>query len=165
MLSRRSRQRRTAGSVLASRHRHDRRWKPGRSQTCAPAPCPIPCRAATLQIADQFRGRLIAQLAVFLQRLADDVFQPGWKIGIQAQRRNGRRFSMPSKTVAAVSPANGNVPVAISYSTVPKENRSVRESRSLPFACSGDIYATVPTAVPGLVRNSGCRRWSLRSPR
>jgi hypothetical protein len=35
-----------------------------------------------------------------------------------------------------------------------KENRSVRRSRSLPFACSGDIYATVPIADPGLVRFS-----------
>ena len=49
-------------------------------------------------------------------------------------------------------PRNGNVPVAISYSTAPKENRSVRASSSLPRACSGDIYATVPSVAPGLVR-------------
>src|SRR5712692_7777916 len=35
---------------------------------------------------------------------------------------------------------------------MPKENRSVRPSSSLPRTCSGDIYATVPSAVPGLVR-------------
>ena len=28
----------------------------------------------------------------------------------------------------------------------------MRASSSLPLTCSGDIYATVPTALPGLVR-------------
>ena len=55
---------------------------------------------------------------------------------------------------AEVSPRKGSEPVAISYSTAPKENRSVRASSSFPRACSGDMYATVPTAVPGLVRCS-----------
>src|ERR1700733_7542958 len=38
----------------------------------------------------------------------------------------GARFRMASKTRADVSPWNGNTPVAISYSTAPKGNRSVR---------------------------------------
>ena len=59
---------------------------------------------------------------------------------------------MASKIIAEVSPRNGSVPVAISYKTAPKENRSVRASSSLPLACSGDMYATVPMAVPGLVK-------------
>ena len=33
-------------------------------------------------------------------------------------------------------------------------DRSVLESSSFPSACSGDIQATVPTAVPGLVSES-----------
>jgi len=33
--------------------------------------------------------------------------------------------------------------------TAPKENRSVRVSKSLPRACSGDMYATVPTVDQG----------------
>src|SRR5215472_16893650 len=49
-------------------------------------------------------------------------------------------------------PWKGNAPVAISYSTAPNENRSVRASSSSARACSGDIYATVPNAEPGLVR-------------
>src|SRR5262249_9097163 len=48
----------------------------------------------------------------------------------------------------------------ISYSTAPKENRSVRASSSFPRTCSGDMYATVPSVLPGLVRcsvvNSAC---------
>ena len=59
---------------------------------------------------------------------------------------------MALKISADVSPRNGNVPVDISYSTVPNENKSVRASNSLPRVCSGDMYATVPSAVPGFVR-------------
>src|SRR5208282_231720 len=65
----------------------------------------------------------------------------------------GVRFRIASVITAEVSPRNGTTPVAISYSTTPNENRSVRPSSSLPRNCSGDMYATVPTAVPGLVRS------------
>ena len=66
----------------------------------------------------------------------------------------GTLLRMALKIAAAVSPANGRAPVAISYRTTPNENKSVRESNSLPSACSGDMYATVPTAAPGLVKCS-----------
>ena len=55
-----------------------------------------------------------------------------------------------SKIVAVLSPWNGSCPVAISYKTAPKENKSVRASSSLARACSGDMYATVPKVLPGL---------------
>ena len=58
---------------------------------------------------------------------------------------------MASKIAADVAPENGRTPVAISYSTTPKLNTSVRASSSLPSVCSGDMYATVPSAAPGLV--------------
>jgi hypothetical protein len=64
----------------------------------------------------------------------------------------GSESRIALKMSAEVSPWNGNDPVAISYSTAPNENKSVRESSSFPFACSGDIYATVPSVLPGLVR-------------
>jgi len=35
----------------------------------------------------------------------------------------------------------------------------VRASSSSPRACSGDIYAIVPTAVPGLVTSSSDSTW------
>ncbi len=59
---------------------------------------------------------------------------------------------MALKMTPELSPRNGNPPVAISYSTAPKENKSERASSSLARTCSGDIYATVPIMVPGLVR-------------
>src|SRR5437879_5759926 len=43
----------------------------------------------------------------------------------------GARLRMDSKIKPDVLPWNGNCPVAISYSTAPKENRSVRASNSL----------------------------------
>ena len=58
---------------------------------------------------------------------------------------------------AELSPRNGNWAVAISYRTAPNENRSVRVSNSFARACSGDIYATVPTVEPGLVKCASVR--------
>ena len=46
---------------------------------------------------------------------------------------------MALKMTPELSPRKGNVPVAISYSTAPKENKSVRASNSLARTCSGDI--------------------------
>ncbi len=53
------------------------------------------------------------------------------------------------------SPPNARLPVAISESTVPRENRSVRASTGCPCACSGDMYEAVPTVLPVLVRSGG----------
>ena len=70
---------------------------------------------------------------------------------------------MPSKIKATVEPEKGTEPVAISYSTTPSENRSDRRSSSSPRACSGDIYATVPMELPGLVsRASSATRVCVR---
>ena len=51
----------------------------------------------------------------------------------------GALFKIASKITAEVAPPNAGPPVAISYSTAPKLNRSVRASSSFPRACSGDI--------------------------
>ena len=72
--------------------------------------------------------------------------------GLMRTGATGARFRMASNTAAEVEPEKAWRPVAISYSTTPSEKISVRESRSLPRVCSGDMYATVPTAMPGLVR-------------
>ena len=71
----------------------------------------------------------------------------------------GARFRIESNIASFVAPGNGSTPVHISYSTTPKENRSVRASNSLPRTCSGDMYATVPTAVPGVVRLDSAPAW------
>jgi IS5 family transposase len=74
----------------------------------------------------------------------------GKTTGISGLRRSGEAgvlFSIESNSAAVVSPRKGSTPVAISYSTTPNEKRSVRPSSSLPSACSGDIYAMVPSAL------------------
>jgi hypothetical protein len=59
---------------------------------------------------------------------------------------------MELKIKPEVSPRNGKVIVHISYRTA--TNRSVRASSSLLRTCSGDISATVPSALPGFVRGA-----------
>ena len=53
-----------------------------------------------------------------------------------------------------VSPANGCLPVSISYSTTPKAQMSARLSTTAPRACSGAMYAAVPRITPACVADS-----------
>src|SRR5579862_5471219 len=78
----------------------------------------------------------------------------GGRSGFMRIAGTGSRSRISRKITAELSPRKGNAPVAISYSTAPKENKSLRASTSLARACSGDIYATVPSVEPGLVRCS-----------
>ena len=57
-------------------------------------------------------------------------------------------------TAAELLPEKGWCPVAISYNTAPKLKMSVRVSSAFPSACSGDMYATVPSVAPVCVRDS-----------
>ena len=75
----------------------------------------------------------------------------GATLGFKEDGAAGVRFKIASKMTAEVFPLNAACPAAISYSTAPRLNRSVRASSSSPRACSGDIYAMVPIAEPGLV--------------
>ena len=59
--------------------------------------------------------------------------------GFSRRGEVGVLLRIASKIAAEVSPRKGSVPVAISYSTTPSENRSVRRSSVLPSACSGDM--------------------------
>src|SRR5260370_2757550 len=72
--------------------------------------------------------------------------------GVSFEGGVGVSRRMPSKMTAAVSPGNGALPVTIWYKTAPKENKSERESLSLPRTSSGDMYTTVQRAVPELAR-------------
>ncbi len=76
----------------------------------------------------------------------------------------GWRVSSASNAAIDVAPVNGSVPVAISYSTMPNEKTSARASSSSPRACSGDMYATVPSVVPTVVTCSGATRVTSASP-
>jgi hypothetical protein len=53
------------------------------------------------------------------------------------------------------SPSNARLPVSISKSTHPNAQMSLRASASRPFACSGAMYAAVPSKVPTPVTNAG----------
>src|SRR3974377_161096 len=50
-----------------------------------------------------------------------------------------------------VSPVNACFPVNISYSTHPNAQMSARRSTVLALACSGDMYAAVPSNTPCIV--------------
>jgi len=58
-------------------------------------------------------------------------------------------------TAASVSatawPPNAVIPVNISNSTQPNAQMSARRSTGLALACSGDIYAAVPSSTPSCV--------------
>ncbi len=80
--------------------------------------------------------------------------------------------SLPSTAASvesAVSPRNGRRAVVISYRIAPNEKMSDRQSTALPSACSGDMYAAVPTTVPSVVSGpvfmvrvtSGSMNWSV----
>src|SRR5271155_3651823 len=62
--------------------------------------------------------------------------------GISGFKRNGgtgARVRIEFVISAELSPRKGNVPVAISYRTMPNENKSVRPSKSFAPNCSGDM--------------------------
>jgi hypothetical protein len=50
-----------------------------------------------------------------------------------------------------LAPWKARRPVSISYITAPSEKMSERASTGLPCACSGDMYAAVPTMTPSSV--------------
>jgi hypothetical protein len=55
------------------------------------------------------------------------------------------------RTEMLESPLKGRRPVAISNRSTPNEKMSVRWSMLRPSACSGDMYAAVPTMDPSSV--------------
>jgi len=93
-----------------------------------------------LQVGPHFRRALIAQIAVFLQSLVDDVFQLG---GISRLKRMavGNRIEYCFKDDSRTFAMKGNAPVAISYSTAPKREQVAPRIQFFRPHCSGDIYA------------------------
>jgi len=57
---------------------------------------------------------LITEVAVFLQRLVDQLFQLLRNLRIQPHRATGARFRIPSKITPEVYPGRATPPVAIS---------------------------------------------------
>jgi len=62
------------------------------------------------EVGPHFRSDLIAEITIFLERLADDLLQLRGRSGLSRKGRRGGRFRMPSKMVADVSPRNGRCP-------------------------------------------------------
>ena len=50
-----------------------------------------------------------------------------------------------------VAPVNAGAPARSSWSTAPSDQISARRSTGFPFACSGDMYAAVPSMTPACV--------------
>jgi hypothetical protein len=67
--------------------------------------------------------------------------------------QSGSRSTTAATISVIVLPRNACLPDSASYKTHPKDQISVRVSSSLPHACSGDMYAGVPTASIFWVRS------------
>ena len=91
-------------------------------------------RSVSISAAERYRRSQSFSSALLMIRSSS-----AGRSGFSRTGATGARFTMASQIIAEVSPRNGNVPVAISYNTAPKEYRSVRASKSLPRTCSGDM--------------------------
>jgi len=80
------------------------------------------------------------------------------KLPLSSVTAGGWSLSIDAISAAEVSPRNGRLPVAISYSTTPSENTSVRWSNGRPSTCSGDMYGTVPRTCPSWVIHASVGR-------
>ncbi len=72
--------------------------------------------------------------------------------GLSRVSEGGSAWSSASMTATVFAPSNGRRPARSSQSSTPSEKTSVRASTSRPRACSGDMYATVPSTAPGAER-------------
>lgn len=72
--------------------------------------------------------------------------------GVSGARRlqSGSFESTLARISLVVAAANAGRPVSISNSRQPKAHTSDRASAVCPLTCSGDIYAAVPSNVPGM---------------
>ena len=75
------------------------------------------------------------------------------RIGVAAGSfdQSGSFLITAASVSVTVSPRNAIFPVNISYSTHPNAQMSARRSTGLAFACSGDMYAAVPSNTPACV--------------
>ena len=97
---------------------------------------------------------------VFREAVGDDAFELVRSVLSCGRYRWCLSLMIDESTDIAVSPLNGAVPVAISWRTTPSEKMSDRSSTTRPSACSGDMYATVPTTGHAPLRLPS---WSRRS--
>jgi len=98
--------------------------------------------------------RLISIRGRLLQTSADDRA----KLSAARRRRIAQGRVIRSR---GPRPANAGTPVAISQSTAPRANMSVRASISSSRICSGDMSPIVPMIMPGPVEPA---RWRSSRP-
>src|SRR5258706_177216 len=75
----------------------------------------------------------------------------GGTAGFRSRTGAGVPTEREVSTAMTVVPGNGNSPVQSWYNTHPRLKRSPAAVTSELLACSGAMYAGVPTVVPGLV--------------
>ncbi len=72
----------------------------------------------------------------------------GGTAGFRSAGPGGVSVATAISTPVTLGARNGTRPASIWYRTTPRLNRSVRASTRSPRACSGDMYAGVPTTAP-----------------
>ena len=83
--------------------------------------------------------------------------------GLTARSPAGASVAARAITSRLLSPANGRTPASASYSMTPSAHTSAGGPTSRPRACSGAMYAGVPTTDPVRVRSAASAR--LASPK
>jgi hypothetical protein len=93
----------------------------------------------SLEVGSEIRRGLIPHPAVLFECLGNDSVQLGGQLGIHCRQTNGDAIQDSVENDPDVWPEYAGRPVAISCSTSPYENRSVRGSSCSPRICSGDM--------------------------
>ena len=111
----------------------------------------------------------VPKIPIFRQAFGDDPVQIRRQGRVQLRRRGGVWRRTARTMLSWVSPANGRQPVAISYSTTPNENRSVRGSSdspgSAPETCGRPSRAHCRPGQPVVRCRAGGQRSAGRSIR
>ncbi len=118
--------------------------------------CPSRCQARilvalqSLQVRANIGSVLVSQLPVFLQRLVDDFFELGRNVRTQSRRRNWRAIQNCFRYHASGLAPEGQSPCQHLVKRHARRKQICTCIHSSPRTCSGDMYAMVPTALPGL---------------
>ena len=87
----------------------------------------------------------------FARQVFTSVFSQTGNPGFSRARSIGWSRAIAIAMSIPDSPLNGRSPASISKRTIPKLNTSLRTSTARPCACSGDMYAGVPSTWPSSV--------------
>jgi len=108
----RARESEAGDAGLATQRRFPARLLPCLNYFASCARIRFPFQA--LQVGAHVRGVLVAQLAILIESLVNDVFQPGGRSGFSRVAETGSRSRISPADHSELSPRKGNIPVAIS---------------------------------------------------